>query len=43
MAVTEVFIKESQYYSWTYHLCAIMIGNLSCRSTEAGRPECDRG
>jgi len=26
-----------------YHLCAITIGNLSCRSTEAGRPECDWG
>jgi len=26
-----------------YSLCAITIGNLSCRSTEAGRPECDRG
>jgi len=24
-----------------YSLCAIMMGNLSCKSTEAGRPECD--
>jgi len=26
-----------------YSLCAIMISNLSCKSTAAGRPECDRG
>jgi len=26
-----------------YSLCAIMIGNLSCRSTETGKPECNQG
>jgi len=43
MAVTEAFINVIQYYSWMYHLCVIAIGKLSCKSTEAGKPECDRG